>query len=552
MSRRPVHLTYRKGSRVPQFVQRIPVDVRGPLIGHVIVVPLGEGGDAVTCAVKPSTQNIRFSLQTSDPAEARRREVAATLFLGRYFEAVRSAQPLELTHRQTIALAGEFYAMWAAEPDSPVAPAYTPNIASLTSGPVEDYDREAFRLTALSEDIQRQALEGGETFAMAVFGAVADALLGGHGIPTIVAAAKLRLVIALSRCLPEALKIRARIAGGDFSPDVNLAKYPRWEPPEEATKPRVSVSLNALLEGWWTEHSASGGAEGTYELYKSAFRTFSTFLKHDDASRVTEGDIQRYKDHRLSTPSLQTKRPISARSFKHGDLAALKTIFSWAVANRKLHVNPVGDLRVKTGKQVKLRERDFTDAEALSILRAALGQRWAKRWVPWLCAYTGARVGEIVQLRRKDFRKVGASWVISISPEAGTVKGKELREVPLHAHLIEMGFLDFLLGYKEPDDLLFLKIKPKSTLRKTWKTQKDNIRRFVRTIVADPNVAPNHGWRHTFKTKGNEAGIEEKVLDAICGHAPQSEGRKYGTVSLKAKEAAVKRFPRWDIRAVQE
>jgi integrase len=56
----------------------------------------------------------------------------------------------------------------------------------------------------------------------------------------------------------------------------------------------------------------------------------------------------------------------------------------------------------------------------------------AKKWAPWLCAYTGARVGEIVQLRKKDVWREGKINVMRITPEAGTVKGRQLREVPLH------------------------------------------------------------------------------------------------------------------------
>ena len=32
-------------------------------------------------------------------------------------------------------------------------------------------------------------------------------------------------------------------------------------------------------------------------------------------------------------------------------------------------------------------------------------------------------------------------------------------------------------------------------------------------MVPDPNVQPNHGWRHTFKTIGLEAELPERVLD---------------------------------------
>ncbi len=54
------------------------------------------------------------------------------------------------------------------------------------------------------------------------------------------------------------------------------------------------------------------------------------------------------------------------------------------------------------------RPKGFTDEEAKALLEAADAHRQgneqpktsaAKRWVPWLCAYTGARVGEVAQAR---------------------------------------------------------------------------------------------------------------------------------------------------------
>ncbi|MEC5293197.1 hypothetical protein, partial [Aurantimonas sp. C2-3-R2] len=30
----------------------------------------------------------------------------------------------------------------------------------------------------------------------------------------------------------------------------------------------------------------------------------------------------------------------------------------------------------------------------------------SRRWVPWICAYTGARVNEITQLRRQDIKQI--------------------------------------------------------------------------------------------------------------------------------------------------
>jgi hypothetical protein len=60
-------------------------------------------------------------------------------------------------------------------------------------------------------------------------------------------------------------------------------------------------------------------------------------------------------------------------------------------------------------------------------------------------------------------------------------------------------------------------------------------------------VAPDHGWQHTFKTVGREAGIEDNVLDAICGHAPKSIGGAYGSGTQAAKARAMAMFPRFKV-----
>lgn len=93
---------------------------------------------------------------------------------------------------------------------------------------------------------------------------------------------------------------------------------------------------------------------------------------------------------------------ISGRSVREVYLAALKVVFGWAVENRKVLVNPVTGISVRFAKAARLRERGFTAIEARTILLAALAgnngnvseaHRRARRWVPFLCAYTGAESG---------------------------------------------------------------------------------------------------------------------------------------------------------------
>ncbi len=542
-----------KGSPNPHFVKRIPADLRKRLVGRNLVIPLAEG--TVDFKVTPSTQSIRFSLRTAIPAEVKVRQAEALAYVEQYLEAVRNGRPIQLTHRQITALAGEFYRSWSSGPDVTGSLTLTPSTGEFFTREDDEFD-EAEMLSAAMERVRERAAGQDDEYFLKAHGPDIDRMLAAYGVPEITPGSRAKLAVAFGKMLLEGLQTNARVAGGDYSPDPNLGKFPQWEAPNEAPKPNHKlgspVSLTGLEEGWWAEAKAAGKSESTHESYGNTFRLFSKFLGHDDARRVTAEDVIRYKDHRLSAINPKTKKPVSAKTVKASDLTALKSVFDWAVSNKKLPSNPAADVKLKLGKKVKLREREFTAQEATAILTAANSIRLqrssnqteaAKRWVPWLCAYSGSRVGELVQLRKEDIREEEGAQVIRITPEAGTVKGKEFRDVPLHPHLIEMGFMNF--AREAPGPYLFMTIKPTSTFRGVWQSKKNRLAEFAREYVKDPNVAPNHGWRHTFKSLGFEVGIQEKVLDAICGHAPVSEGQKYGSVSLKTKVDSMAIFPRY-------
>jgi hypothetical protein len=65
--------------------------------------------------------------------------------------------------------------------------------------------------------------------------------------------------------------------------------------------------------------------------------------------------------------------------------------------------------------------------------------------------------------------------------------------------------------------------------------------------VSDPEVSPNHAWRHTFKQIADRAGISERMSDYITGHVPRNVGAAYGAPTLSDMAEALKKFPRYDV-----
>ena len=57
---------------------------------------------------------------------------------------------------------------------------------------------------------------------------------------------------------------------------------------------------------------------------------------------------------------------------------------------------------------------------------------------------SGLRFEQVPQLRREDVKKLGEGYVAHLKPSAGSIKSGQARIVPLHDHLIELGFVEFV------------------------------------------------------------------------------------------------------------
>ncbi len=547
----------RPDSSVPQFVQRIPADILPLVAGRTLTVQLGP--ETVRVRVTPKMRSIRFSLRTRDPAEAKARQGQAAAALERQWAAFRNAAPVTLDHKQCTALAGELYRAWAdSGADRTTAVQHMPNGQWVTvrSRPEE----EAAGFASAREKLEATLEHGDPASLEPTLGPLLDRLLQARGILSVDGDTRQTLIETFALALRDAFAARQRNAEGDYSPDPKAIRFPVFEAPaaKSSAPPRqaaAETTLSGLVAEWWAERQAAGIKPSTYQSYKHAVMGLAAFLKHDDAGRVTAEDVVRFKDYRLSCRDPRNGKLLSAQTVKSSDLNGLKVVFGWAVANRKMASNPAKDVTLKLGKPKKLRDKGFTDEEARAILKAASEYRptpgesakrtAAKRWVPWLSAYTGARLGELAQLRKQDIKQHGQHWAIVITPDAGTVKTNEAREVVLHSHLIELGFIDFVRQSKPGH--LFLTKDAEGSVMGSLKSLKTRLSFFARLTVTDPNVAPNHGWRHRFKTVGIDAGMGERVLDAIQGHAPTNASGGYGQVTIKAMVDAMAKFPRIDV-----
>jgi integrase len=335
----------------------------------------------------------------------------------------------------------------------------------------------------------------------------------------------------------------ARVAERDEGDFTGTPSHPMLANATSEPDPLPPVCLKGLLADYIAAKKLVGKARGTEKRWTPVFTDLVKFIGHNDARRLTKQNLIEWRDARLKTLSPKTVSDVY--------LASVRTVLNWAKANDRLPSNVAQDVRQEVPKKVRNREKGFTDKEAVAILLAARGHlpaitdnpatmelpqtTAAKRWVPILCAVSGARVTEITQLRKQDFRSEGEIQVMRITPEAGTVKAGGYRDVPLHSQLIELGFLDFLAA--APEGPLFYRDSKSRNPVKAARAIAGRISEWLQDADLIPDgVQPNHGWRHRFKTVGEEEGISRRTLDAIQDHAPRTAGDDYGDVTLKARK----------------
>lgn len=150
----------------------------------------------------------------------------------------------------------------------------------------------------------------------------------------------------------------------------------------------------------------------------------------------------------------------------------------------------------------------------------------------------------MLQLRKQDIVRDEETWFIRIAPDAGTVKTGQFRLVPTHQDLIDQGLLRFVDGSK--GGYLFLSATSADEAQKRAKPLQNRLQRWVRTVVSDARLAPNHGRRHTFKARAQEAELSDTNADAICGHAPKTTGDHYPAATAKARANFMMKFPRYE------
>lgn len=524
----------RSGSRSAYYRQRIPSDLKDVVPGRQLVVhlpPATPDGDPAVVVTTPGAE-VKFSLRVPESHPAYRVRFAAAMEqTSAWFESLRRG-PKKITHRQRVALAGEIYRLWTEtlEEDPILLPTQWQHISDAQRS---EHEGSAFALM-IGEDAKA---EERKRSIERRYGRLVDWVLAKHGL-IVDRTSRWDLLEEVARHGYKATEKLARNAEGDYRTDTYADRFPAFES-QPARSTGTSVTWDLLLKTW---ERLNNPRETTVRQWNRSVREFATFCGTEDAKSVTKHDVRRWRDH------LKDKRGLSSKTINDSKLAALNAVFRAAVREDLLPSNPAAGINFVIKPQPKTKMRAFTDEEAAAILRAALKETNPLRhWVPLLMAQSGARVGEICQLKGSDICSERGIIFFWVRQEVKTTSGD--RRVPLHPEVIGQGFLEFVAG--RGDGPLFFDPEKRKTKRPHKVLTKD-LATWVRNLDLDvgrrgPRKDPNHAWRHWFVTVLRSHLVPDYVIRAIVGHAGGGVTGGYGTTPLPTMVDAISKV---DLRSL--
>ncbi|MCJ2068779.1 site-specific integrase [Methylobacterium sp. J-030] len=535
--------TTRRDSSLKQFQKRVPADILAQARGRSFLITLPAFGptpeDVVEVTIRPA---ISFSLRVRDPAASKMRVGAAGAQLERIFASLRHG-PVELTHRQTVALSGEVYRLvvgrFEMDPGEPgdweawkafhwaAMEGRVPNPPAISWQAIMDERNAALGAFGVASgpvllDIIEDLPIGDSARSLEIrFGLLASWVLTRHGLE-VAPRSRLLLLQQVAEAALDAGWAMKRAAQGDYTLDTKAMRFP----PIESGKSQAGVTVTELFERWRKENKP---AASTLSTWRGIVADFENHIKHADAARVTEHDVVGWKDARVAAGR-------AAKTINDSDLACLRVLFRFAVTNKLIAQNPVEGIKVKVKRQAGKGKLPYTNDEVARLLAYAEKETLPHlRYVPILLATTGSRVQDIVQLWSEGVTVEEGVPVLRITPapDGASLKtvGSE-RVIPMHPAVLASGFIEFARSRNGP---LFYGSRPRRKIREDGegkhpsKGTSNRVSEWVRKQPGfqDKRKDPNHAMRHWLKSAAAKAGVLDSVANHIQGHTDSSVAGRY-------------------------
>ena len=315
----------------------------------------------------------------------------------------------------------------------------------------------------------------------------------------------------------------------------------------------------------WSKHFIETVGDRPLDDYtKADARAFKAVLMQTPANWNKLKPLQGIKT--LSEAAEKANRlglpPMSDRNVNK-ILGFVGAFWTWAEGQYdEAPANLFKGLKLKINKRARYERDPFTPEELIAIFTAPLYtgcksiRQWNQSgdlvprdagiyWVPLISLFSGARMGEIIQLRVEDVQKEAGVRYLNVNANEEDQHLKNLnswRSIPIHPKLIEMGFMKLVERRRaEKAERLFPDLKKGEDGYYSSPFSK-HFNRFLRSVGAKRDKTSFHSFRHNFEDACRDCGVTKELMDALQGHGDHGMSARYGKgYSLQRLDEAMRK-----------
>jgi len=345
----------------------------------------------------------------------------------------------------------------------------------------------------------------------------------------------------------------------------------------------TTIKLSAAIEQWADEKARTTWVPKTEKEHRIWMSHFVDIAGDHPINEYTKAHGRAFKNVLLNLPPNWTKHtaiaslPIEQAAAKAKELSIkpmseknvnkligfVGSFWNWAEDNYDdAPLNPLKGLKIKLRADVREERDPFTTEELNTIFRAplftgckserdwkssgALTMRESGRfWVPLIALFTGARLGEIIQLYVEDVREENGILHFDINKHGDDKRLKNAnskRIIPVHAELINFGLLKHIETQKKAKSQ---RLFPDLPMGYDGYYSSPFSKFFNNFLIACGVRHPKnafHSFRHSFEDACRDSDISKEIMDALQGHGEHGMSKRYGKgyFLVKLNEAMAK------------
>ncbi len=223
--------------------------------------------------------------------------------------------------------------------------------------------------------------------------------------------------------------------------------------------------------------------------------------------------------------------------------------WNWAAENYdEVTGNPFERLKIKVRGSARDDRDPFSSEQLATIFKAPVytgclsDRRWAHQgdlvlrdfgrfWVPLISLFSGARLGEVIQLRLEDIRRDAGVLHFSLVDEGEDQRLKTTtsrRRIPVHPQLLELGFGQ-LVEQRRSEKAV--RLFPELPMGEDGYYSSPFSKYFGRFLKVSGAAAPKtsfHSFRHNFEDACRNVDVPFEVMNTLQGHGESGMAKRYG------------------------